>query len=100
MMERLANCEDRKQTGMLVNFWSGRREGDTGGAGFLGGSAVEKLMAHDCQASFTRRKAEYNLQRLCAEARPSLILRLPAVVGGEGADRERRPLSQNAAATA
>ncbi len=80
---------------MSSDFWLRQRVVVTGGAGFLGRYVVEKLKARGCQHLFAPRKAEYDLRRLdaiqqlYADARPSLMIHLAAVVGGIGANRER-----------
>ncbi len=80
---------------MASEFWSQQRVVVTGGAGFLGRYVVEKLRARGCQQLFIPRKRDYDLRelgairQLYADARPSLVIHLAAVVGGIGANRER-----------
>lgn len=45
-----------------VTFWSDKRVGVTGGAGFLGSVVVEKLRARGCQQVFVPRSREYDLR--------------------------------------
>ena len=65
----------------------------TGGAGFLGGFAVERLRAEGARV-LAPRSAEYDLvdrsavRRLLADARPDLVVHLAARVGGIGANRD------------
>ena len=80
---------------MGADFWSRQRVVVTGGTGFLGRYVMERLQARGCAALFAPRKAEYDLrqpdaiERLYAEARPTMVVHLAAVVGGIGANRER-----------
>lgn len=66
----------------------------TGGAGFLGSFVVEGLRARGCREVFVPRSCQYdlrwaeNIERLFADARPTLVIHLAAVVGGIGANRE------------
>jgi GDP-L-fucose synthase len=80
---------------MGADFWSRQRVVVTGGTGFLGRYVMERLQARGCAALLAPRKAEYDLrqpdaiERLYAEARPTMVVHLAAVVGGIGANRER-----------
>jgi len=77
-----------------MNFWSNQRVVVTGGAGFLGSFVVEGLRARGCREVFVPRSCQYdlrwveNIERLFADARPTLVIHLAAVVGGIGANRE------------
>ena len=68
--------------------WSAQRVVVTGGAGFLGSYVVEKLRARGCGTIVVPRSSDIDLvrlpdvQRLLAEARPTLVLHLAARVGG------------------
>jgi GDP-L-fucose synthase len=76
-----------------MSFWADKRVCVTGGAGFLGSFAVEKLKSLGAKEIFVPRKREYDLvhmdaiQRMLADARPDLIIHLAARVGGIGANR-------------
>ena len=80
---------------MPTQFWSQQRVMVTGGAGFLGRYVVERLRARGCEQLFVPRKQAYDLRelgairQLYADARPTLVIHLAAVVGGIGANRER-----------
>jgi len=73
--------------------WSRQRVVLTGGAGFLGRVVREKLEARGCASIVVPRSASCDLRdpvqtrRLLAEARPTLVIHLAAVVGGIGANR-------------
>jgi len=77
-----------------MNFWSNQRVVVTGGAGFLGSFVVEGLRARGCREVFVPRSCQYdlrraeNIERLFADARPTLVIHLAAVVGGIGANRK------------
>lgn len=66
----------------------------TGGAGFLGSFVVEKLKARGYSDIVIPRRREYDLtreadvERLYADAKPSVVLHLAAEVGGIGANRD------------
>ncbi|HLF70847.1 MAG TPA: GDP-L-fucose synthase [Dehalococcoidia bacterium] len=66
----------------------------TGGAGFLGRRVVARLEERGAANVFVPRRAEYDLRdrdavrRCLADARPSVVIHLAAVVGGIGANRE------------
>ena len=66
----------------------------TGGAGFLGSFVVEKLKARGYADIIIPRRREYDLtretdvERLYADAKPSVVLHLAAEVGGIGANRD------------
>ena len=74
--------------------WSRQRVVVTGGAGFLGSFVVEALQARGCGDIVVPRSIDYDLRdraaiaRLLAEAKPTLVLHLAAVVGGIGANRD------------
>jgi GDP-L-fucose synthase len=67
----------------------------TGGAGFLGRRVVAKLKERGAADVFVPRRAEYDLRdrdavrRCLADAQPSVVIHLAAVVGGIGANREK-----------
>ncbi|MDX1617043.1 MAG: GDP-L-fucose synthase [Candidatus Promineifilaceae bacterium] len=77
-----------------MTFWAGQRVVVTGGGGFLGQHVVAALEQRGAGEIIVPRKADYDLRRreaildLLADARPSLIIHLAAVVGGIGANRE------------
>jgi GDP-L-fucose synthase len=77
-----------------MEFWSHKRVLVTGGAGFLGSHAVDKLRARGCSQIVVPRSKEYDLcdkdaiVALLHEAKPHLIIHLAAVVGGIGANRQ------------
>ena len=72
--------------------WADKRVVVTGGAGFLGSYVVEKLHERGCQKVVVPRSKEYDLRerdailRLYAEAQPTIVLNLAAIVGGIGAN--------------
>ena len=78
-----------------MGFWNSQRALVTGGHGFLGRHVAARLQSLDCGAVITPRSAEFDLrraediERLYADARPTIVLHLAAVVGGIGANRER-----------
>jgi GDP-L-fucose synthase len=78
-----------------LGFWNSQRALVTGGHGFLGRHVAARLQSLGCGAVITPRSAEYDLrraediERLYADARPTIVLHLAAVVGGIGANRER-----------
>ncbi|WKZ32490.1 MAG: GDP-L-fucose synthase [Thermodesulfobacteriota bacterium] len=71
----------------------GKRIVVTGGAGFLGSFAVDKLKERGAEV-FVPRSAVYDLverdacKRLYKDARPDIVIHLAAKVGGIGANRE------------
>jgi GDP-L-fucose synthase len=75
--------------------WRAQRVVVTGGAGFLGSYVVEKLRARGAGEILVPRSRDYDLvdraavRRLYAEAQPTLVIHLAALVGGIGANRER-----------
>jgi GDP-L-fucose synthase len=78
-----------------MGFWAGKRVVVTGGTGFLGRRAVQRLRGLGCAEVFGLGRADYDLRdaseivRLYEETRPDLVIHLAAVVGGIGANRER-----------
>jgi len=64
----------------------------TGGAGFLGSKAVQKLEERGCKEIFVPRRKDYNLvemeavKRLYKDAKPDIVIHLAARVGGIGAN--------------
>jgi GDP-L-fucose synthase len=66
----------------------------TGGAGFLGGFAMDRLRARGFADLVTFRRAEYDItreadvERLYADVRPAAVVHLAAEVGGIGANRD------------
>src|SRR5215469_15744723 len=66
----------------------------TGGAGFLGGFVVRDLTERGYRKIVVPRRREYDLtretdvERLYADAKPSVVLHLAAEVGGIGANRD------------
>ena len=82
--------------GSARDFWKTQRVVVTGGAGFLGSRAVERLRARGVTEVMAPRSREFDLvreaevERLYRETRPTLVIHLAAVVGGIGAN-QRRP---------
>ena len=78
-----------------MEFWADQRVLVTGGGGFLGRRVVTRLQGIGCGEIVAPSSAESDLRRegdirrLYAEARPTIVLHLAAVVGGIGANRER-----------
>ncbi|MGC2529593.1 MAG: NAD-dependent epimerase/dehydratase family protein, partial [Candidatus Acidiferrum sp.] len=76
-----------------MGFWENRRVVLSGGNGFLGSFAVERLRAAGCREIRTPHSREYDLReksealRLYKDARPDIFIHLAAVVGGIGANR-------------
>jgi GDP-L-fucose synthase len=76
-----------------MTFWESKRVVVTGGNGFLGSFVAEKLRQRGCQQLFLPRSSQYDLRaerdvaRLFADARPDIFIHLAAVVGGIGANR-------------
>lgn len=76
-----------------MGFWEKRRVVVSGGNGFLGSFAVEKLRAAGCLSLSTPHSRDYDLRekaealRLFKDARPDIFIHLAAVVGGIGANR-------------
>ncbi|WP_242371194.1 GDP-L-fucose synthase family protein [Anaeromyxobacter sp. SG26] len=74
--------------------WSLERVVITGGAGFLGSFVVEELRQRGAREIFVPRSRDYDLvtmeavQRLYADAKPTLVIHLAARVGGIGANRD------------
>jgi GDP-L-fucose synthase len=74
--------------------WSHERVVLTGGAGFLGGFVLEELGRRGARDVFVPRSRDYDLvdlaavQRLYADANPTLVIHMAARVGGIGANRE------------
>jgi GDP-L-fucose synthase len=67
----------------------------TGGAGFLGSHAVDRLRRTDwCSEVFAPRSREYDLRnqddviRLYEVSRPDIVIHIAGIVGGIGANRE------------
>jgi GDP-L-fucose synthase len=66
----------------------------TGGAGFLGSFVCDRLREAGVRDLFVPRSAEYDLrdrgaiEGLLRDRRPTLLIHLPAVVGGIGANRK------------
>ncbi|MEO8485858.1 MAG: GDP-L-fucose synthase [Betaproteobacteria bacterium] len=73
--------------------WRTQRVVVTGGAGFLGSHVVDALRARGCTSIVVPRSREFDLRdrsaidRLFADARPTLVMHLAATVGGIGANR-------------
>ena len=78
----------------MMDFWTKQRVVVTGGAGFLGSFVVDQLRTRGCERVFVPRSQEYDLRereairRMFADANPTLVIHLAAVVGGIGANRE------------
>jgi GDP-L-fucose synthase len=76
-----------------MTFWNNKRVVVTGGNGFLGSFVTEKLRERGCHQLFLPRSSQYDLRaerdvaRLFADARPDIFIHLAAVVGGIGANR-------------
>jgi GDP-L-fucose synthase len=76
-----------------MDFWKDKRVLITGGAGFLGSFAIDKLIQFGCDYIFVSRSKDYDLvqmedvQRLYRDARPDIVIHLAARVGGIGANR-------------
>jgi len=74
--------------------WPNERVVVTGGAGFLGSYVVEKLAERGCRSIVAPRSIEYDLvqmeavERLCRDARPTVVIHLAAIVGGIGANQK------------
>jgi GDP-L-fucose synthase len=77
----------------MSDFWSKQRVVLTGGAGFLGSKIVEKLRRRGCGSIDVPRQAtrdlriEANVEGLCRDVRPSLVIHAAGNVGGIGANR-------------
>ncbi|MFQ5796093.1 MAG: GDP-L-fucose synthase family protein [Candidatus Bipolaricaulia bacterium] len=76
-----------------MTFWTNKRLTVTGGAGFLGSYAVEKLKERGCSTIFVPRSHDYDLRerddiiRMYEESEPDIVIHLAAVVGGIGANQ-------------
>jgi GDP-L-fucose synthase len=79
---------------MPLIHWPSERVTVTGGAGFLGGYAVDELRRRGATEIFVPRSADYDLvemdavKRLYRDARPTVVLHLAARVGGIGANQD------------
>jgi GDP-L-fucose synthase len=79
---------------MPLIHWPSERVTVTGGAGFLGGYAVDELRRRGATEIFVPRSADYDLvemdavTRLYRDARPTVVLHLAARVGGIGANQD------------
>ncbi|MCB9784765.1 MAG: GDP-L-fucose synthase [Candidatus Omnitrophica bacterium] len=77
----------------MSEFWKNQRVLVTGGGGFLGSFVVEGLKERGAGKVFAPRSTEYDLrkeadiERVYADAKPTLVLHLAASVGGIGANR-------------
>ncbi len=79
----------------MDGFWEDKRVTITGGAGFLGRSVCDRLLAHGARERhlFVPRRTEYDLtdagavRRMYDAARPDIVFHLAAEVGGIGANR-------------
>ncbi|MCM8775862.1 MAG: GDP-L-fucose synthase [Candidatus Omnitrophica bacterium] len=75
-----------------MNFWTKKKVVVTGGAGFLGSFAVEKLKERGCTSIFVPRSKDYDLtdngacKRLYTDFQPDMVIHLAARVGGIGAN--------------
>ena len=72
----------------MPSFWSDKRVVVTGGAGFLGSFVADQLRAKGCEQIVVPRSRDYDLvqmdavKQLYSDAKPDLVIRLAARVGG------------------
>jgi GDP-L-fucose synthase len=79
----------------MSDFWTSRRALVTGGAGFLGSRIVAKLRDRGCEQVDVPRRAthdlrvESNVEALCRDLRPDVVIHAAGNVGGIGANRSQ-----------